>query len=423
MRRPTIGKALVLGRGISGNGAAFALRAAGVKYLQCDESDLDEKRNTDFDTAVISPGVNSRHRIFTYAAEAGAEVISEIELGYRLCSSPVIAVTGTNGKTTTAKLLGRIFSVSGEACVTGNVGRSFAADATDPHALYVAEVSSFQLENVRLFAPHIAVITNITPDHLDRHGSMEAYVAAKLNVARAQTADDFLIVSADDVPAEYLKGFCPGGETIFTSRRAAVNGAYIEGDKFIFRGETVCRRSDIKMSGVHNESNVLSAIAAARLMGVSGRDIRHALHEFEPDDHRMRYVESVNGVAFYDDSKGTNADATIKAMLSMCGTFALIAGGSDKGCGFDGLFECGVLPEKLFVIGETADKIAASAARHGYRGVEKCGDMREAVFRAYRSGAANVLLSPAAASFDRYRSYAERGRDFVRAVKELSGER
>lgn len=413
-------RAVVLGKGVSGTGAYEALRIAGVECALVGEDELGGAAEG-ADLIVVSPSVPRSHRVFSLAREYGAEVIGETELGFRLCSGKVVAVTGTNGKTTTAKLIGKILSATCDVCVTGNVGRSFALDATDGHEVYVVEMSSFQLENVRLFAPDVAVITSIAEDHLDRHGSMENYVAAKLAVARAQTSRDALVLNADDIPAEYLAGFTPPGNVVYVSCRGKVNGAYKLGERFYWFDEPICFRSDLKMHGLHNEENALAAIAAAKLMGARNGDIVRALGEFEPDDHRIHRVATVRGVTFYDDSKGTNVDASIKAVRSMPSSVALIAGGSDKGCGFTELFtELKRVGAVAFVTGATAKRMLADAESCGFTAVKECGSLSEAVRLAYESGAENVLLSPATASFDAYSSYEARGEAFAAAVRELA---
>lgn len=413
-------KVLIIGKGISGLGAARALRETGTDCVLCDEEDFDKVFSPEFDLIVVSPSVAKTHRVFPLAEAAGTEVISEIELGYRLCDKPVIAVTGTNGKTTVVKLMGDIFSRSRKTCVTGNVGSSFAADATENYDLFVTEVSSFQLENVRLFAPDIAVVTNITPDHLDRHNSFEEYARTKLKIAQSMGKDGWLVLSANDIPAKTLAGFSPQCNVVYTCVGGRVNGAYSLSDKFYWFDEFICQRNQMAMRGVHNEANALSAIAAAKIAGVENKDIIATLSEFHPDEHRVQYVDSIMGAAFYDDSKGTNIDACVKAMQTMPSSFCLIAGGSDKGYEFDDIFlKAPSNLKKVCALGETADKIVCAAKRNGFIKVIKCLTLTEAVIEAYHSDVDAVLLSPAAASFDMFENYAARGSAFIEIVKEL----
>lgn len=420
MRKLNARRALVLGKGVSGKGAAEALSIAGTEYRICDETDFDTVFSDDCDLIVVSPSVEKNHRVFALARETGAEVIGEIELGWRLCDKPVIAVTGTNGKTTVASLIGHILGKSADTCVTGNIGRSFALDAASEHDAYVVEASSFQLENVSRFAPHIAVITNITGDHLDRHGSFENYAAAKLRIAQGGSAADYLALSADSVPVSVLENFFPERKVVYFSVKGRVNGAYALGDKLYWYDEFICRRNDVAMLGIHNLENALAAIAAAKLYGIGDCDITESLKEFQTGRHRMEYVGCVRGVAFYNDSKGTNVDATVKAMRSMPSTFSLIAGGSDKGYEYDELF-LSAPPglKKLCVIGETSGKIMEAAERRGFTNVVRCPSLACAVSEAYHSGADSVLLSPASASFDMFENYKRRGEAFVAIVEEI----
>lgn len=417
MQIPSVNRVLILGKGVSGMGAADALKAANIDFELTDETDFDEKINGDFDLIVVSPSVTLNHRAFAVAAKLGIEIIGELELGFRLCDKPIVAVTGTNGKTTTTELIAQMLKSRYAACATGNIGRSFSKDATKKYDVYAVEVSSFQLETVSKFRPNIAVITNITPDHLDRHGNMKEYARLKLSIAKNQKADDYLILSADGIALELMEDFAPDCNVIYTSLNGRVHGAYVLNDKIFWLDEFVCFVNRIKMQGIHNVANALSAIAAAKLCGVETNEIVKVLGRFDTDAHRMKYVASVNGVAFYNDSKGTNIDAVDKAMQSMPSSFCLIAGGSDKGYEFDGLFDKNnrnLL--KVCAIGETANKIAEAAKRNDFKNVEICESLKAAVISAYRSGAENVLLSPGTASFDMFANYAARGEEFERIV-------
>ena len=420
MQKPNVNKALILGKGVSGTGAARALSAAGADYVICDESDFDTQIGGNYDLIVVSPSVTLNHRVFGFAAAHGIEVISEIELGYRLCDKPIVAVTGTNGKTTTTELIGKMLAARYSTAVTGNIGRSFALDATDKYDVFAVEVSSFQLETVKDFRPNVAVITNITPDHLDRHGNINEYARLKLGIAKNQKADDYLVMSADDIPLGLLEGFSPDSNVVYTSVNGRVHGAYLSDGKIYWFNEYICPLNQIKMQGIHNAANALSAIAAAKLCGIETSEIVKVLGEFDTDAHRMKYVASVKGVAFYNDSKGTNIAAAKKAMKSMPSTFCLIAGGSDKGYEFDELFtERSENFIKTCAVGETAEKITAAAKRNGFVNIEVYNSLKEATFAAYRSGAENVLLSPGTASFDSFKNYAERGEEFERVVNEI----
>lgn len=419
MRNIEAKKALVYGKGISGMGAAAALDKCGVPCDVCDDASFDGINVADYDLIVVSPSIPLTHRIFEKAAAAGAEVIGEIELGARLCDKPLIAVTGTNGKTTVTRLIGKALGYSRDTCVTGNVGRSFALDACDDHDIYICETSSFQLETVKTFAPSIAVVTNITEDHLDRHGSFENYARTKMRVAAAQTSEDYLILNVNEIPECALKDFNPSADVLYTSRKSVVRGAYLSDNKFYWFDEPICRVNRMRMMGMHNAENALSMIAVAKLLGVTNSDIVRALEEFEPDEYRITYSGCVRGVAFYNDSKGTNVAASVMAIKAMPSPCALIAGGFDKGFGFDELFE--TTAEQITVvcaIGQTQKAVVDAARRHGVKAIA-CATLTEAVTEAYHSGADNVLFSPATSSFDMFGDYRDRGAAFDKIVGEI----
>lgn len=413
-------KVLVFGKGESGQGAAYAIEKFGGKAVLCDSKDFFEKSNGKYDFAVISPGVDARHPIFTVLRQKNIEVISELELGYLLCRGDIVAVTGTNGKTTTVKLIGDMVSRQKNTDVCGNVGKSFSRACTEKREVYIVEASSFQLERVKDFCPKISVITNISEDHLDRHGSMKKYAETKFNICRRQGAGDVLIVSADDVDIRYLDGVSPECDVLFFSTRERVHGAWIEDEKIYFLGEEICNIYRVRLRGEHNLANVLCAVAAARMLGISCENVVSSLVEFTGDKYRNEFEGSVHGVQFYNDSKGTNVAATISAMRAMHSSFALIAGGKDKACGFDGLFgDCAKKMVKLCLLGENAEKIMESANLHEYGNVEIYSNLFDATYAAYESGAENVLFSPASASFDLYSDYIERGKDFSRIVRQI----
>jgi UDP-N-acetylmuramoylalanine--D-glutamate ligase len=423
-------KVLVLGAGISGRGAGYALhkRGAVVTVLdeQSDGSVLSGAYVAGFDLVVVSPSVPLTHKIYRFCAMLGIPVYGEIELGYRLFDGKIVAVTGTNGKTTTVELLGEILKRAKiAACVCGNIGVSFAKAAVSESTACVAvvEVSSFQAESLLSFRPDIAVVTNLTPDHLDRHGTFTEYVCQKLKIAQNQTGDDYLILS-DEIPADVLAGFCPKSEVLFTGLTGKTRGAYTDGGTVYCMGEPICACASVKPWGAHNLSNVLSAVCAARLLGADAAAIADAVGGFSVAPHRVNFLGRVNGKNFYNDSKGTNIAATLAACRAVdggAGGTALILGGKDKGCEFDALTEN--LPDsvtELFAIGETAKKIAASAVRAG-KAVTVFQSLSEAFAAAVQSRAENVLLSPASSSFDQFTSYIERGEAFERLVAQLAG--
>jgi UDP-N-acetylmuramoylalanine--D-glutamate ligase len=412
-------RALVLGKGVSGLGAMEALEKCGALVKLCDETDFVDAIKNDYDIAVISPSITLKHQIFSWAQSKGIEVIGEIELGSRLCDKPFVSVTGTNGKTTTVELLGEMLT-SKKVCVTGNIGRSFALDAIENYGCFVVETSSFQLESIKNFKPKVAVITNISPDHLDRHESLHNYAKTKFRIFENQDESDYAIMSADDIPCELVEDIKPRSEVFFISTKKPVRGAYLLGDKLYLLGKPLCRVRDVALNGKHNIKNALTASLAAKLMGASDEEIKRALSSFKTSKHRLKYLTSVRGVAFYDDSKGTNVAATLAAMESMPSSFCVILGGSDKGYEYDELFKNAPRTLiKVCICGDTAKKIFEAAERNNFHNLIECETMCQAVMEAYKSGADNVLLSPASASFDRYSSYKERGEDFARIVSEI----
>ncbi len=413
-------KVLIYGKGISGIGAVESLKLRGVSAVVCDDEDFETLKNDEFTLVVVSPGIDFNHEVYKWASEKEIPAISELELGYLLCKKSIIAVTGTNGKTTTVEMLGKMFSEM-NAKVTGNIGSSFSLAVTkDEGDLFVVEASSFQLEKTSSFRPHVAVITNITPDHIDRHGDMENYVKAKLKIARNQTRGDYLVLSADDIEVGYLDNFQPQSTVLYTSTRKRVRGAYLLNDKVWYMDEPICSVNRIKASGLHNISNALSAIVVAKIYGRSNDKIVRSLCEYAPTKHRLSYVGSIRGVAFYNDSKGTNVAATVNAMKSMPSSFCLILGGKDKGYDFDEIFKNATANlKKIFAIGETADKILTCARRYNFNLIDKCDNLDKAVIEAYYEKSDAVLLSPASSSFDMFKNYEERGERFEEIVKGL----
>ncbi|MBQ7224110.1 MAG: UDP-N-acetylmuramoyl-L-alanine--D-glutamate ligase [Clostridia bacterium] len=419
MSSDVIKKALIFGKGESGQGAYILLKRQCTYVSVCDETDYIYKVTHDLDLIVVSPGISIYHPVFSLAKSLNIPVIGEIELGAKYCEKPVIAVTGTNGKTTVTRMINAMLS-SKNSCACGNIGVSFCRSITKNYDVFVVEASSFQLETAPSFHPHIAVITNIAVDHIDRHKCMENYVNIKLGIAKNQTKNDCLIMSFDDIPMRYLKGFYPDSNVYFFSTERAVKGAYAYKDYIYFCDEKICKTDRVRAQGKHNLSNALASVCVAKLTGVSNANIVSALSSFVPDAHRLEYVDSVKGVSFYNDSKGTNISATLKAMQSMHQPYALILGGSDKGYGFGDLFDKeNNLPQSVFAIGVTAKKIMHDALTNGYDSVEICKNLKDATLKAYNSGAKSVLLSPATASFDAFSSYKARGEAFCEYVKEI----
>jgi UDP-N-acetylmuramoylalanine--D-glutamate ligase len=379
------------------------------------------------DLVVVSPGVPADHADLAAARRRGVEVIGEVELAWRASTAEVVAVTGTNGKTTTTTLVGVLLAETGRpVTVGGNIGRPLSADVLTlaPGALVVAEVSSFQLETADTFQPRVAALLNLTPDHLDRHRTFEAYAEAKARIFARQTPDDFAVVNADDPQAAALARRARSRLLWFSRTRVPDEGAAVRDGWVTVRlggqEDPVCPVGEIALRGAHNLENVLAATACAAALGVPGVRLRPRLRAFRAVAHRLEWVRDRGGVAFYNDSKGTNVDATLKALAAFEEPVVLIAGGRDKGQSFEALGRAAAGRVKAAVlIGEGRRTIGPALA--GVTPVHEADSLDQAVEAA--AGLAGpgevVLLSPACASFDMFRDYEHRGDEFKRAVLAL----
>ncbi|MFI5104528.1 MAG: UDP-N-acetylmuramoyl-L-alanine--D-glutamate ligase, partial [Terriglobales bacterium] len=443
-------RVLVVGLGRSGVAAAFFLQERGAKVTVSDaKSDVQlqteiaalldrgvsietgrhgERTFRDQDLIVVSPGVPTDQPNLQHARTLGIPVIGEVELAFRFLQGKVIAITGSNGKTTTTTLVGEILGKSGKkTLVGGNIGTPVIslAGKSSPDALVVLEISSFQLETIEQFRPWIAAILNITPDHLDRHHTFQAYAEAKARIFENQTSSDFAVLNADDPACVALKGKIKSSLLWFSRKQAVENGAYLKGDALIFRqngkDQTVLTRADIHLKGAHNLENVLAAVAMGMVAGCAPQQVRQAVTDFRAVEHRLELVTTINGVAFYNDSKATNVDATVKALESFPGNIHIILGGKDKGSDYTVLAP--LLRERArraYLIGAAAEKIASQI--QGATLIERSGTLERAVrqaFEAAKPGDA-VLLAPACASFDQFENYEQRGRIFKELVMALA---
>ena len=442
---------LVFGSGISGIGAAGLLEERGASvtlYDGNDKLDVEEIRGKmkdgakadivlgefpeellgKLDLVIISPGVPTDLPIVNRMRESDIPVVGEIELAYELGKGEVLAITGTNGKTTTTALLGEIMkAVYDSAFVVGNIGIPYTnvVDETRDDSVIVAEMSSFQLESIVDFRPRVSAILNITPDHLNRHHTMEAYIQAKKNVAINQTAEDTCVLNYED---EVLREF---GETLqtkvlyFSSKRKLDKGIYLDDGNIIYRNPDeclVCNVKELKLLGVHNYENVMAAVAMAAAYGVPMDSIRKTIKEFAGVEHRIEFVAEKNGVAYYNDSKGTNPDAAIRGIQAMNRPTYLIGGGYDKQSeykewieSFDGKVK------KLLLIGQTREKIAKEAEECGFTDIMLLDTFEDAVLTAAKLAEPGeaVLLSPACASWGMFKNYEERGDKFKEIVNSL----
>ena len=442
-------KVLVFGTGISGIGAADLLTAKGADVVLYDGNDkvnkdtvlsrlkapektalvLGELSDSVMDTldmVVLSPGVPTDLPVVLKMKEKKIPVIGEVELAYQTGAGTVYAITGTNGKTTTTALLGKIMDeYYPEVYVVGNIGTpytSVSAQMTEK-AVTVAEISSFQLETIQEFHPHVSAILNITEDHLNRHHTMEEYIRVKELITENQTMDDTVVLNYED---EVLRAFGEKVQTqvlYFSSQRSLSEGICMEGDEIVLRwkGEEI-RVLDVneqQLLGTHNYENVMAAIAMAYCAGVPMEHIRQSVKSFRAVEHRIEYVTEINGVAYYNDSKGTNPDAAIKGIQAMKRPTLLIGGGYDKESSYEDWIKAfdGKV-RYLVLIGQTREKIAKTARELGFTDILMEENLEAAVAtcaRLARPGDA-VLLSPACASWGQFPNYEVRGKMFKEYV-------
>jgi UDP-N-acetylmuramoylalanine--D-glutamate ligase len=418
------------------------------------------------DLIVVSPGVPANTPELATVRALGMPIVGELELGASFLQGEIVAITGSNGKTTTTTLLGEILKASGRpTLVGGNIGRpvvemvaeslelngrdarnadppapcpseqrTFAGDPStrkddnkkSAMVWSVLEVSSFQLETIQSFHPRIAVVLNITPDHLDRHGNFEAYAAAKTRITENQTAADFLVLNAEDKPTQMVAAKTKAQIYWFSPRRQVKQGTFVQGEGIYFRAkeggaaEPVMPVAEIPLAGAHNVENVLAAVCAARLAGVESQTIREAVKAFHAVEHRLEFVRELDGVRWFNDSKATNVDATTKAVEAFAGGIWLILGGKDKDSDYSTL--SGLLRERVravITIGSAAEKIETQLK--GVVKIESAETMERAVGWARKQAQAGdvVLLAPACSSFDQFENYEHRGRVFKELVRAL----
>ena len=381
------------------------------------------------DLIVISPGVPVDTPEVRQVRAMGVPVLGEVELASRFLEGQVIAITGSNGKTTTTTLVGEILKRAGvPTLVGGNIGLPVVdlIAASTPATWSVIEVSSFQLETVETFRPRIAAVLNITPDHLDRHGTFEVYAAAKTRITERQDVEDFLVLNAEDKPTQMVAANTRAQIFWFSPRRPVKQGAFVYGESVVFlaregaRAEPILPVSEIPLKGSHNVENVLAAVAIARLQGVSAEAIRSAVRDFKAVAHRLELVRTRNGVEFYNDSKATNVDAAMKAIAAFPRGVHLILGGKDKDSDYTAMNA--LLRDRVavvYTVGSAAEKIERQLA--GVVKMEPAGTLEEAVARAAKAAVPGdvVLLAPACSSFDQFRNYEHRGEAFREVVAGL----
>ena len=447
-------KVLVFGAGISGIGSCGLLEKEGAEVILYDGNDkkdaeamkaqlgdgskvrvvlgaFPEEEMESLDLVVMSPGVPTDLPIVLAMKEKGIPVWGEIELAYVCGKGDVLGITGTNGKTTTTSLLGEIMKNARDSVfVVGNIGTPYTNAAADTRedSVIVAEMSSFQLETIETFRPRVSAILNITPDHLNRHHTMENYAAVKESITKNQTKDDFCVLNHED---SWLKAFapkCPAQVIWFSSKEKLERGYYLVGSKIcrnLGNGEEVLMDVDkMQLIGVHNFENVMAAIAIAAAYGVPMETILDTVKHFQAVEHRIEYVATKNGVVYYNDSKGTNPDAAIQAIRAMKWPTVLIGGGYDKQNTYDEWIEALDGKVKLLVlIGQTREKIAECAKKHGMENIVLADSFEEAMDTCVKAACPGdaVLLSPACASWGMFPNYEVRGKMFKEYVNSLKG--
>ena len=385
-----------------------------------------------YDLAVTSPGIPLTAPVLRAVQASGVPLIGELELGAEVSRAPLYAVTGTNGKTTTTTLIGEIFTNMGKkAYVVGNIGTPITgcALAAGPEDVVVAEVSSFQLETIRDFHPRVAILCNITEDHLNRHGTMEEYIRVKARIFENMGPEDYAVLNLDDPIVRELAGKLRCSVAWFSRRQAVETGAYLEGEDVVFslagKKRRVMKAEEIRIPGAHNQENALAAAALALLSGVPAPVVRHTLRTFPGVEHRIETVRTVKGVTYINDSKGTNVDASIRAVRAMRAPTILLAGGFDKHADFLPLAKeiAASKVRAVVTLGDTAPQIEEALKAVGFAAYARAGSFRAAVdmARDMAHEGENVLLSPACASFDMFQDFEQRGRVFKQIVAEYAG--
>jgi len=380
---------------------------------------------------VVSPGVPLTTPPVERARALKIPVLGELELAFRFARAPIVASTGTNGKTTTTALVGEIFQKAGwRTLMAGNIGKPLVEEVERPYDVIVLEVSSFQLETAEEFRPRVGAVLNITPDHLDRHLTMENYTRVKARLFANQEGQDFAVLNYDDPRTKNLAPLCPGKVLYFSRLQELPAGACVFDGWITFLGEgrrdPVLPVKELKIPGAHNLENALAAVACSRALGVAPETVAHVLRTFPGVAHRLEFVAEIDGVRYINDSKGTNPDASSKALQAYAEPIVLIAGGRNKGSDFTRFVR--LIKEKaraLVLLGESAGEIESVARREGVLNILRAGGLEEAVHLAKNAARPGdvVLLSPGCASWDMFKNYEERGELFKQVVLEIKAQR
>ena len=407
----------------------LALSGDEKKQVEIVLGDLTEEEKKALSGVVLSPGVPTDTEFVNDLRNRGLLISGEIELAFEQEKGAVLAITGTNGKTTTTTLLGEIMKATGKKTfVVGNIGNPYTLEAekTDADSVTVAEISSFQLETIHTFRPRVSAILNITPDHLNRHHTMENYVRAKQDITKNQTKENYCVLNAEDPYTDAFLKECPATVILFSSQRELADG-YFYADECIYKAvqgkkQKLMNIHEMRLLGMHNVENVMAAIAMADAYGADMEVILGVVRDFKAVEHRIEYVKTVRGVDYYNDSKGTNPDAAIKGIGAMVKPTYLIGGGYDKQSEYDEWIESfGGKVRKLVLLGQTREKIADCAKKHGFTDYIFVDDLQQAVdycAEHAKEGEA-VLLSPACASWGMFPNYEVRGKMFKDMVNAL----
>lgn len=446
-------RVLVVGLGKSGVASALFLKKHGAQVTVSDTKSGDELRNEipvlldhgitvetgghgdrtfrGQDLIVVSPGVPVDAPPLMQARALGESVIGEVELASQFLPGPIVAITGSNGKTTTTTLTGEIMTAAGfPALVGGNIGTPAIslAERSKAGTIIVLEISSFQLETVQTFRPKVAVVLNVTPDHLDRHRTFDVYVNAKARIFENQQGSDFAVLNADDPTCVAMASQTRARVFWFSRQKEVEQGAWVRDGNIVFRDGSSQREilqvSEIPLKGAHNLENVLAAVCAGVLMDCPPERIRHAVHDFKAVEHRLEFVASIRGVDYYNDSKATNVDATIKALESFPANIHLILGGKDKGSDYTVLNDLlRQRVKRVYTIGAAAAKIESQIVSSKTGGPEAvhAETLENAIRKANAAAQPGdvVLLAPACASFDQFKNYEHRGQVFKDVVRTL----
>lgn len=412
------------GKAFEENPAAQSLLEEGIKVV-CGSHPL-ELLDEDFAVMVKNPGIPYQNPMVEKALSKGIPVLTEVELAYLISEAPIIAITGSNGKTTTTTMIADVLNHGGKsALLSGNIGfpASEVAMTASQDDILTMELSSFQLMGIKDFHPHIALITNLMPTHLDYHGSFDAYIQAKWNIQNNMTADDVLILNAEQEQTKELVQKTQASLVYFSSKEK-VEGAYQEDGKLFYKGEYIMDAQSLGVPGLHNVENALATITVAKLSGISNQAIAETLSSFGGVKHRLQKLGTIKDVAFYNDSKSTNILACQKALSGFDNNkVILIAGGLDRGNAFDTLIPDIKGLKKMILLGESAEKmkVAAESAAVSYLEAKDVADATRIAFEQAQPGDI-ILLSPANASWDMYPNFEVRGDEFIESFQQLKGD-